>query len=292
MATKKTMKRSRNWCFTDFEILDFISIYKQYSTMIRYICVGEESCPETDRKHLQGWVQFNKPKRMSRVKSLFGSKKIHLEMCRGDEFSNDNYCKKDNKFMSFGKFVAQGQRTDMECAIQELFDGGSMHDLAMTRPQLFVQYGRRLRALKAEYMQEQTNKLRTVHVEYVWGGTGTGKSHYAYNQKDVFGKRPFFIDACDLKWWDGYNGEKTIVIDEYSNDIKVTKLLKLLDKYPKRLEIKGGITYANWTRVIITSNLSPDELHPLAKEQHRVSLNRRIAGKFGKIIHLTKKYDT
>lgn len=283
-SNKKTNmnKRSRNWCFTDFELLDWPQIYKRDSMMIRYICIGSEICPETNRKHIQGWVQFNKPKRLSRVKSLFGTKKIHLEQCRGDEFSNDNYCKKDNQFKSFGKFVSQGQRTDMESAIQELRDGGSIHELALNRPQLFVQYRNGLKDLKKEFLREDTQHFRKVTVEYVWGETGTGKTRYAWGQKDVFGERPFLIDGCDLKWWDGYNGEKCIVIDEYSNDIKITKLLKLLDGYPKRLDIKGGFTYAAWTRVIITSNLSPDDLHPMAKAVHQRSLNRRIT----KITHL------
>jgi len=277
------MQRSRNWCFTDFELLDWPQLYKRDSMMIRYICVGTEICPKTKRKHQQGWVQFNKPKRMSRVKSLFGTKKLHLEACRGDEFSNDNYCKKDQDFVSFGKFVAQGQRTDLESAIQELRDGGTVHELALNRPQLFVQYRNGLKDLKQEFDKEDTKAWRDVYVEYVWGKTRTGKTRYAVSQRCLNGDRPFVIDACDLRWWDGYDGETTIVIDEYCNDVKINVLLKLLEGYQKRLEIKGGFTWAKWNRVIMTSNFSPDNMHGQAKDQSRDALMARIS----KVTHLT-----
>jgi hypothetical protein len=86
----------------------------------------------------------------------------------------------------------------------------------------------------------------------------------------------FKISGDALQWWDGYDGEKSILIDEYDNQIPITRLLNLLDGYHLRLPVKGGFTYAAWTKVIITTNLNPLELHPNAKQQHRAALHRRI----------------
>ncbi len=105
-------------------------------------------------------------------------------------------------------------------------------------------------------------------VEIHTGPTGTGKTRACYDSD------AFMIHGDSLDWWDGYCGEKTLVIDEYSNQISLTKLLGILDGYQLRLPIKGGFTYARWTTVKITTNLG--ELHEKAKWEHRCALERRV----------------
>ena len=56
-------------------------------------------------------------------------------------------------------------------------------------------------------------------------------------------------------WFDGYNGEKVLLIDDFSGWVKYRELLTLLDGYPYRCEMKGGHVWAKWNWVIITSNL-------------------------------------
>ena len=62
-----SLSQSRNWCFTDFELLNFEQIYEENKDLIRYICVGNEICPKTKKKHKQGWIQFINKKRMNGV---------------------------------------------------------------------------------------------------------------------------------------------------------------------------------------------------------------------------------
>lgn len=106
--------QSRNFCFTDFELLDIEKIFNKHKKIIRYICRGIEICPETKRIHHQGWIQLFNKKTIFGVKKLFNTNKIHLESCRGDEYSNEKYCRKENKFIEFGKFITQGYRTDID----------------------------------------------------------------------------------------------------------------------------------------------------------------------------------
>ena len=84
------------------------------------------------------------------------------------------------------------------------------------------------------------------------------------------------IEGSEMEWWDGYEGEKTILIDEYDSQVSLPRLLNILDGYQLRLPIKGGFTYARWTKVIITSNIDPREWHPNAKPFHREALMRRL----------------
>ena len=119
--------------------------------------------------------------------------------------------------------------------------------------------------------KEKRKGFRAVETEVLSGPTGCGKTRRAMESDNVYK-----IEGSSLQWWDGYEGESTILIDEYSNDVPITKLLNILDGYELRLPIKGGFTYANWNKVYITTNLKKSELHNNAKPEHINALNRRI----------------
>jgi hypothetical protein len=74
--------------------------------------------------------------------------------------------------------------------------------------------------------------------------------------------------------FDGYQGEKAILIDDYSGWLDYEFLLRVLDKYKLRLNIKGSYTYANWNTVYITSNVRPRFWYRETKNTE--NLQRRI----------------
>ncbi len=270
METPQKMRESRNWQITDFEILDFKKIAEVHNDVVRYVCFGTEICPKTHRKHIQAWIQLVNKKTRGGVKRLLGSKVVHLEPMYSTEKDLDRYSKKDGDFQTIGKFICQGQRTDMEAIKKMIDDGATMKDIADVNFMTWCQYSKQFKKYAEMVDREKTKIFRKVKVTVHSGITGTGKTRDAMNQI----KYPYLISGDALQWWDGYDGEDTIVIDEYSNDIKITSLLRLLDGYQYRLPTKGGFTYAKWTKVFITTNL--EELHPQAKQSHRDALERRI----------------
>ena len=270
--TKKKISRSRNWCFTDFERMDFDKIYHDSKEIIRYCCYGNESCPKTHKIHFQGWIQFFNPRSMISVKKILGSKKIHLEACRGDEYANDKYCKKDDDFRVFGKFISQGMRTDLEDIKRSIDRNKPMKELWDSHFGTMLRYHSGVTKYRQVALKNSTRLFRDVYCTIYSGSTGTGKTKKALEENPD----AFKIEGSSLKWWDGYEGEKTLVIDEYNNDIQITKLLSILDGYQLRLPIKGGFTYANWEKVIITTNLKKEEIHAQAKYAHQDALARRV----------------
>ncbi len=270
--TKKIIIQSRNWCFTDFEELDYNSIYNEYKDIIRYIGWGEEICPKTKKTHYQGWVQFVNKKRMNGVKKVFGTHKLHIESCKGNEIQNTNYCAKDKKYKFIGKYIVQGQRTNMEEIKKDLDNGATIKNIADSHFSDYIRYHSGFEKYKKLCDKERTRKFRKLNIELVCGPTGTNKTRKAVENNE----NAFKIEGLNLKWFDGYNMEKTLIIDEYNNDVPITKMLNLLDGYQLRLEIKGSFTYANWTKVIITTNLRPSEIHAQAKQEHVNALYRRI----------------
>ena len=261
--------QSKNWCFTDFDLLDWGQIFKN-NEEIGYVCYGEEICPKTKKKHYQGWLQVTKKKRLTGVKKLCQSKKLHVEACRGTESENNKYCEKDNKYIKMGEFTTQGKRTDLDSLKKIIDRGGTLEEIANENFQSFIQYHRGFQKYKNMIDKRLRSGFRKVKVIHIHGKTGSGKTKAAMEYKDVYK-----INGDSMQWWDGYNGEKTLVIDEYDNQIPCTKLLGILDGYQLRLDLKGSFTYANWDKVIITSNLR--KLHPNAKKSHRSALKRRIS---------------
>lgn len=259
----------KNWCFTDFELLDLEAIYKSNED-INYIGFGLETCPKTGKKHHQGWVQFKNKKRITSIKKLF-SNKTHFEVCRGSEEANKKYCSKEN-YKFYGSFSKQGGRTDLHTIYNVLKDnGGDIEAIIAAYPAEYCAYRGGLKDMAALIQKNNSKGWREVTVEVYFGATGTGKTRKAYAECD------YMIHAYNINWWDDYNGESSILIDEFKDDdIDITKLLSLLDGYKLRLPIKGGFKYANWTKVIITSNIHPDEWYLFANLEHKRALMRRL----------------
>jgi len=79
--------------------------------------------------------------------------------------------------------------------------------------------------------------------------------------------------------FDGYEGQKEILIDDFYGNIKLNFLLKILDGHKLRINIKGGHRYALWNKVYITSNTQVDEWYQtimLTNPKLKDALDRRI----------------
>jgi len=108
------------------------------------------------------------------------------------------------------------------------------------------------------------------------GPSGTGKSHAAFG---AFGtEAPAYSKIPTTKWWDGYQGEENVIIDEFRGAVSIALLLRWLDPagYPLTLEVKGGGCVAKFKNVILTSNLHPLEWYPELDNATKQALLRRI----------------
>lgn len=270
--------RSRNWCFTDF-IIENKENWKKFHDIeetCRGIIIGKEICPDTKRKHLQGFIQFKNPRTLGGIKKLtkkiiIDGDKIHYEAMRGTVEQAVEYCKKDGDFFERGEFVSQGQRNDLIAVKNDIDEGLQMGEIACKHFDAFTKFHRGFEKYKWLKDKQTSKAFRNVEVIVLSGPTGCGKTRLAMEEAE------FKIEGAELTWWDGYEGEKCILIDEYSNDVKITKLLNLLDGYQLRLPVKGSFTYAMWTKVFITTNLKRHEFHAMANKSHLDALNRRIS---------------
>ncbi len=62
------------------------------------------------------------------------------------------------------------------------------------------------------------------------------------------------------KWWDGYRGERIVILDDFrGSSLSITHFKRLLDRYALRVEVKGASCPMAATHFFITTNLEPKE---------------------------------
>lgn len=155
----------------------------------------------------------------------------------------------------FGEAPQQG-RDDLTGIVDEMKCGAmSLDDVIWMHPELYQRNSRALTALWAIVNKRKAKDFRRVEVHILWGEAGAGKTRQVHEQH---GDDLYTVEFDDHKlWWDGYNGESAILMDDFYGQVKYAELLRLWDGYSKRLNVKGSHTYAHWTQIWVTSNRCP-----------------------------------
>lgn len=268
------MSKSSYWCITNYEDYDlFIQKLKHLydSGIISYCIVGKEVCPTTGRKHNQSYIEFHGRKRFSQVVNCIGGSS-HIEARKGSANANRDYCSKEGSYQEWGDISkpAQGRRTDLEALQKSLQEGKSILEISESHFGEFLRYGKMIREY---YNLHSVPRTWKTICWVLYGKTGTGKTKYVY---DKFPTNEIYSHPGGM-WFDGYHGQEICIFDDFGgSEFKLTYLLKLLDRYPMKVPVKGS--FVNWCpkEIYITSNHHPTEWYPNAKEEHVKALMRRI----------------
>lgn len=257
---------SRSWCFTINNHLEKDKTLLE-KLECRYIVVGEEM-GESGTPHLQGFVTFNKPCRLAALKKI--NNRAHWEPAKSLE-GGANYCMKDNIIIHRDD-RKQGGRTDLKNACESLKQGG-IKKVAEDHPEVYVKYSNGLEKLASLSQPKRDFK---PEVTWIWGEPGVGKTRYVRELEP-----DLWFSGSSLKWWDGYNNQEATIFDDFrSSFCNYEWLLRLLDRYPCTIEVKGGSRELNSKRMYITSCYPPEEVYNTTENINQ--LLRRI----DKIIHL------
>jgi len=250
------MSRVPDWCFTDFHHLEEKFYDDWYNTGgIQFLICQLEMCPETGTLHIQGYVIFDTRKRLSALKKIDAQRRWSPRQAPLRQQAAD-YCRKEESragwSRTWGLFeeLAPGKRSDLVQIKRKLDEGASIEDIMDDHFSDWCRYGRAFR----EYKRIKSIKRNfKSHVTVYWGPTGTGKSTRVLHET----KGNVYIKEGCKDWWDDYDGTQDVLIDEFYGGFRWTYLLNLLDRFPMRVETKGG--YVNFApkRIFITSNRHP-----------------------------------
>jgi len=237
------MARSRAWCFTLNNYCD-ADIDMFNATECRYLVYGREVA-DSGTRHLQGYVEYEHPRRMEGLKKLH--EKVHWEPRKGTPEQAAIYCKKDGDFVERGEISKQGRRRDLEEVAEQVRDGAPLEQIAAEHPGTFVRYHRGLEALQGTLLKARKEKPK---VAWLWGRTGSGKTREACSVGSFYMKD-------GTKWWNGYTQQQRIVIDDFDGAWPLRDFLRLLDRYPYQGQTKGGYVQISSPEIFITCEFPP-----------------------------------
>lgn len=243
--------RKRHWCFTSYlPILE----QKFDDKVVRYCVYQQEKCPDTGKLHFQGYIEFFDCLRRGQVKKILGP--CHLEIRQGSRTEAREYCRKpqtqiEGTLIEFGDWREDITRKRKLCDM--LKTDMTLEQLIEESPIDYVRYHRGLHRLYARRAQKLASIFRKLTVLVLIGPTGCGKTRRANAYPDHY-----FLPVGDKLWFDNYQGQTCLIIDDFYGNIKYGTLLRILDGYELQVPYKGGFTFAAWTTVIITSNQEPD----------------------------------
>jgi len=263
---KKGPRNARNICFTlNNYTCEEEAMLKSLTTPITYICFGYE-VGENGTKHLQGYAEAYYSVPFGTWKGYSGLARAHIEPRKGSQEEAINYCQKDGTFFEAGikKANRQGKRFDLD-EVREIAGEAGMRDV--------VPWANAQQIRVAEKYLQYAEPPRTWKpvVTWLYGKTGCGKTRMAHAMYP-----DAYVKSDSSKWWDGYDAHEDVLLDDFRcNWMTFNDLLTLIDRYERKVEIKGGMRQFKPKNIIITSSKHPRDCYN-DKDDRVDQLLRRI----------------
>lgn len=242
--------------------------------------VGDKGTP-----HYQGYCELSKQVTCKRVNDEFLHKRAHTERRRGNQQQAIHYCMKPvlgcgcgycvkartlenngvlEKYVEYGERNKQGLRADLR-AYEAAYEAGmSKYGLLCDFPVITARYPRFQAQCLAAICDARRRKMEREGVKpkliVYWGDTGTGKSKSIRDEHgldNVFAPR-LGMGTHGSIWFDGYQLEDVLVLDDFYGQIKLHDMLTLTDWWKCHVQIKGGMIMLPCKYIYITSNVSPE----------------------------------
>lgn len=212
--------------------------------------VGESGTP-----HLQGLCFFKNARTLHQAIKLLPE--CHVEITRNVQASIE-YCKKDGDFTERGvPPMSQKAKGDGEIdRYKQAWESAKKNDLENIDADIRIRCYNTLKTIAKDYAKAPPD-LEDVCGLWFYGDPGSGKSYAARNN---YGN--YYLKETN-KWWDSYQNEETVIIDEVELDqgkFIGHFLKKWADRYAFDAEVKGAKLIIRPKRIIVTSNYSIKEV--------------------------------
>ena len=134
--------------------------------------------------------------------------------------------------------------------------GAGLTEILLEFPTQYIRYSSGIMKMYNELTKQNTPDWRIVKVICYIGPMGSGKSKLVREQdKDVFNVN---MNNKNEFLFNGYMNQKSILFDDFYNQVDYEYMLQITDGYRLQLNIKNGDMMAQWTTIYITSNKTPN----------------------------------
>lgn len=280
MVQKQKNKKdaSRSWLLT-LKASDY-SRQTVEERMSSYTYVGQLEEGKGGYLHWQVYIENKGPIRFSTLKNKFPTG--HFEPRRGSRQQAFDYVTKEETRVESEPRVQNGEirlsdekgkRTDVALVRSAILDDGlSVDEVLLEYPEATWMTSMVEKLVAARDRKALGKKPRELEVLWLYGPAGSGKTSLAVD----LGGEDFYRVTDYSHAFDGYAGEKTLVLDEFDGQFSLDLLLNVLDVWPLSLPARYANRQAAYTRVILVSNEAPSSFYSWAAWSRREALARRV----------------
>lgn len=248
---------------------------------IQYITFQEEIAPTTLTPHLQGYIELNKAQRLSAYKKIL-TNIAHIEPRRGTQQQAIDYAHKTEtrregtQYYEQGEIKQQGERNDLKHIGRMIQQNTSLTEIAQLHPDMYIKYSKGFKELQR--VSHKPRDFKSI-VTILYGDSNTGKTQYVQqfakdNNLQVYTYTNTHKANTSI-FFDGYENQDILLLDEFSGYLPQSFYKQLLDKYAFELPIKGGSKQFTSKYIFIISNKSPQLWYPNATKQDTIAIWRR-----------------
>lgn len=272
-----TRVRAKHWVFTvnnygDEDCSQFADI-KELTT---YYVYGKET-GDSGTEHLQCYIAFKKAMDLTKLKrfwprahfEVMQTKKPQLaaDYCKKGEQSHDEWQKYGTNGKNYGvaaDFVEYGELPESQATAggketkrvwEEARENAIQGNFEKIPPHLLITHYGNFKKFHFDH-QPRPDDLEEPCGEWIWGPPGVGKSYTARMENASY------YDKMLNKWWDQYDGEDCILLDDFEMDHAMFGhfLKRWADRYSFTAEVKNHIMQVRPKKILVTSNYHPKDI--------------------------------
>lgn len=298
-------KRSRGWAYTVFNYTAD-ELAGLASRIADYHVYAEEVCPTTGRSHIQGYIYFKDAKAGSACIKYIGIDGVHIEPQgkysspqANREYIIGPYQKGDKSkpfnpnAVEIGQVPVKGARNDLESFRDAIKNGMTRREAYDDYVHMMASYPKMYNDLRSFYLEDKAWAMYEAgekpEINVICGPTAVGKTRGVFEKykRNVY-KLEMGDGSNGSTFWNGYDGQDIILIDDFYGQLKLDYLLRILDRYPQQFNTKGGFTWRVATKIFITSNEKPENWYKgVQNKDVKAALYRR----FDNVIDMFPKID-
>lgn len=252
----------RHWCFTWYD-----DAWPNWiPDKMVYLVYQVEVCPDTNNFHIQGYVEFKRSQRLGSVKKLLRSNTVHLEPRQGSRAQARAYCMKEESRSTgdyagpfeYGEWVeGEVKRSDLADAVESIKSGKTWSEFLELHTCVAVRYLKSLRQIWDHFNVKPRDGSQPVFNVFLYGDSRVGKTRFSHWLRMRCETSPY--TGYIGRWWEAYMGQEWALYDDFDGQphMDVGLFKKICDRYPLRVEYKGGSVEYCATVNIFTSNTCP-----------------------------------
>ncbi len=264
---KKQSQPARHWFLTinnptDDDIGAFYTDDRVLAPHLLYVMIGWHIGARSKIPHVHVVIYLKEKLRMTALKKFHP--RADIQPRRGKLVDCAVYLGKDNPVNEIGKRPAEhiGQSTMKDRWANTLLCAQE-HRIYEAEPMMIVRYIGNLKRIKADHPKRLASlPVKKCHYWIYNPISDAGKTWYAEHRwPDFFPKDP------STKWWGGYAGEDTVIINNVTPEhmyprspLRMSLVSPWADTPAFNSEIKGEEIYIRPKRIVVTSQYTMEKI--------------------------------